>query len=64
MCSLKLDIFCVCVCVCVVCVCESRLTSGGELFGVNDFGRILLACAQLDTSAHNRKRSPATQRGT
>lgn len=29
------------------------LTSGGELFGVDDFGGVLLARAELDTAAHH-----------
>lgn len=34
------------------------LTPGWELFGVDYFGSIFLACAQLDTTSHNWKSSP------
>ena len=38
------------------------LTSGWELFGIDDFGSVLLASAQFDTAAHHWKRSPGKQR--
>lgn len=34
------------------------LTPGWELFGVDYFGSVFLACAQLDTTSHDWKSSP------
>lgn len=38
------------------------LTSGRELFGVDDFGGVLLACAEFDTAAHHWEGPPGKQR--
>lgn len=38
------------------------LTSCRQLFGVDDFGSILLSCTQFDTSAHHWKGSPIKRR--
>lgn len=38
------------------------LTSCWELFGVDDFGGILLACAKLDTAAHHWKGPPGKKK--
>lgn len=37
---------------------ECVLTSGRELFGVDDFGGVLLACAEFDAAAHHGEGSP------